>query len=196
MVLSLELYSPLQSEHECTLMRSTMHSFSTPCEENVLLGSFASVSHNLLTSRLQHSHWLFLSLETCSLRLCIHVSQNDHCVITTAIWVELWNIDLHVLKKFILFNKAIFAKCMEKMFCKQCLTSPVPCKMTVYRILITFKMICSLIDERKIFKLLLFSYEAWFIVSASVSSKNIRYWYCEHHHAVYEVCLYDLEIGV
>jgi len=61
-------------------------------------------------------------------------------------------------------------------------------KMTVYRMLINFKMMCSMMDERKILKLLLFSYKAKFILSTSVNSKNIRYWCCEHHHALYEVC--------
>jgi len=50
--------------------------------------------------------------------------------------------------------------------------------MTVYRILIKFKMICSMVDERKILKLMLSCYEAKFIQSTSVNSKNIRYWCC------------------
>jgi len=33
------------------------------------------VSHSLLTCVRQHSHWLSLSLETCSLRLCMYVGR-------------------------------------------------------------------------------------------------------------------------
>jgi hypothetical protein len=86
-----------------------------------------------------------------------------------------------------------FAKCMAW---KKCLRSAVPCKMTVYRILIKFKMICSVMDGRKVLALMLFCFEAWFILSKGVNSKNNKYCCCEHHHAFYEVCLYDLEIGV
>lgn len=44
-------------------------------------------------------------------------------------------------------------------------------------------------------ELMLYSEEAWFNLSSHVNSQNNSYWSTEHHHAVHEVSLHNLNAG-